>query len=86
MITTYFLAAFYGLFGLLLNLLPTGSLPSGFSEALAYFWGTMNAFSYLIPVDTMLQALLLVLAFDLVVLLWHFIHWSMAKIPFLHIR
>lgn len=86
MIFTFLIQIFVFLFGFLLGLLPTGSLPSGFSDALAYFWGTMNAFSYLIPLDTIIQALVIVLGFDLVILLWHIIHWVIAKIPFFHIR
>jgi len=86
MITSFFLNLLFGFFSLILGFLPTGSLPAGFVSALNYFWSLMNSFSYLIPMDTILQAVLVVLFFDLVVLLWHFIHWILAKIPFLHVR
>ena len=81
MISTFFLTSFYGLIALLLGFLPTGFLPSGVAQGINYFWGVVNTFSYIIPLDTMLQALLLVFAFDFAILLWHFINWVIRKIP-----
>jgi len=81
MIVTLIFNFFYLFLTGLLLLLPVGSLPSGFLTALNFFWGTVNTFSFVIPVDTMLQALVLVYGFDLVVLLWSVLQWVIRKIP-----
>jgi len=81
MILTFLLNLFYAFAAFIVNILPTGSLPSGFNTALVYFWGVMNTFSYVLPLDTILQATLLVLIFDGVIILWHFINWVIRKIP-----
>lgn len=81
MITTFFLSIINSFVGLLLNLLPTGSLPSGISTAISYFWAIVNSFSYVFPVSTLLAAFLVLLAFDLAVLLWHLLQWILRKIP-----
>jgi len=86
MIISFFLSTIYSLVNLIVGILPTGSLPSGFSTGLSYLWGIMNTFSYVLPVDTILQALIVALTFDAVILVWHFIHWGLRKIPFLHIQ
>jgi len=83
MIFTLLLNFLYGVVLFLIGVLPVGSLPTAFSAALNYFWGILNAFSYIIPVETLLEALLIMLAFDLAVLLWHFIQWVIRKIPFM---
>lgn len=81
MISTFLLNMASGFLGLLAGLLPTGSLPAGVSTSITNIWGMVNAFSYLIALDTMLQVLLLVIGFDLVLLLWSFINWVIRKIP-----
>lgn len=81
MIVTFLLNIFY-LFVLgLIQLLPTGNLPQAMTDAIAYFMGVVNSFSYVIPVGTLLQALAIVLAFDAAMLLWRFINWIIRKIP-----
>lgn len=81
MIFTLILNFFYALLNFLIEVLPTGNLPAGFTSALNYFWSVVNAFSYIIPVGTLLSALLIMLAFDLAVLVWHFVQWIIRKIP-----
>lgn len=81
MITSFFLYIFYSFVGLLLSILPTGHLPATMQNAFAFFLGAANAFSYVFPVATLLQALLAVVAFDGAVLVWHFINWIIRKIP-----
>jgi len=81
MILTFLFSQFYILVDFLLGFLPSGGLPAAFATALAFFWGTINSFSYIVPVDTMLQALLAVIAFDLAVLGWHILQWVIRKIP-----
>lgn len=84
MITTFLLNIFFSLVNALLGVLPVGSLPSGVSSSITSIWGYVNAFSYVIALDTFLQVLALVVAFDLVVLLWHIIQWIIRKIPGMH--
>lgn len=81
MITTFFLTIFYSFVNLIVGFLPVGSLPSAVNTAIVYFWGVMQTFSYVVPVDTLLQAILVVFVFDFAVLLWHFINWIIRKIP-----
>lgn len=81
MIATLFLNFFNDFLGGLLNLLPTGVLPSGITSGVLYFWYALNAFSFVFPVNALLAALLFVLAFDVGVLLWHLVQWVIRKIP-----
>jgi len=81
MITTFLLNILFSFVSFIVDFLPVGDLPSGFNTALVYFWGVMNTFSYVLPLDTILQATLLVLIFDGVIILWHFINWVIRKIP-----
>jgi len=81
MITSFFLSVFYGFINLIVGFLPTGSLPVGITTAFAYFMGVVNSFSYVVPIDTLLQAALVILAFDGALILWHFINWIIRKIP-----
>jgi len=81
MITTFLLTSFYSLIGLLLGILPTGHLPTQITTAFAYFFGVANTFTYIVPIYTLMQAMLVVLAFDGAVVLWHFANWIIRKIP-----
>jgi len=83
MITSFFLNIFALFLSGLLSLLPSGSLPAAFSSSLSSVWGFVNAFSYVIAVDTLIQVVVLVIAFDLAVLLWHVLQWVIRKIPFI---
>lgn len=81
MITTFILDIFYNFVNFLVNLLPTGSLPTSIASSIENIWGFINAFSFVIALDTFLQVLLIMLAFDAVVLLWHLIEWIIRKVP-----
>jgi len=81
MIVTFVLNFFYNLLVYLANVLPTGFLPQGINDAINYFWGALNAFSYVFPVVTLLEALSVVLVFDAAVLFWHIFQWILMKIP-----
>jgi len=81
MILTFILSLFFGLIGLLASALPTGHLPAIMTTAFAYFFGVANTFSYVVPVATLMQALIVVVAFDGAILVWHFINWIIRKIP-----
>lgn len=62
-------------------LLPTGHLPVAITTSFNYLWSLVNAFSFVIPVDTLLQAIAVVLAFDGAMMIWRFINWIIRKIP-----
>jgi len=81
MISSFFLTFFALFLSGLLSLLPSGSLPLEISASLTSVWGFVNAFSYVIAVDTLLQVVALAIAFDIVVLVWHLIQWIIRKIP-----
>jgi len=81
MISSFFLTIFYGLLNLLVGFLPTGNLPTQIVSALSYFFGVANLFSYVIPITTIFQAIVVVIAFDGIIMLWHFINWIIRKIP-----
>lgn len=81
MIITLLLNIAYSFIDGLILLLPVGSLPTQFMTAVNYFWGIFNSFSYIIPVQTLFEALLIVLAFDLVLLGWRFLNWIIRKLP-----
>jgi len=81
MIVTLFLNLVYFFLQGLIGLLPTGHLPTVMTSAFAYFVGVANLFSYVVPIDTLLQAALIVLVFDGAILVWHFLNWIIRKIP-----
>jgi len=81
MISTFILTILHAFLGFIVGLLPTGSLPSSISSSLTNIWGFVNAFSYVIALDTLIQVVALAIAFDLVVLLWHVVQWIIRKIP-----
>jgi hypothetical protein len=81
MITTFLLTILGSFLGVLLALLPVGHLSSSITSSVTNIWGFVNAFSYVIALDTLIQVVLLMIAFDLVLLLWHVINWIIRKIP-----
>jgi len=81
MITTFLLTVLLSFLSLLVGFLPTGSLPAAVATSVTSLWGYVNAFSYVLALDTLLQVLVLVVAFDITMLLWHIIQWIIRKIP-----
>jgi len=81
MIVTFFLNLFFSVIRLLVDFLPNGHLPSQITSAFTYYFGAANLFSYIIPIGTIVSALLVIIAFDGIVLIWHFINWIIRKIP-----
>jgi len=81
MIVTFILTILYSFINLLLGILPTGHIPAGFTNAFAYFMGLVNAYSYVVPIGTLLAAAAVVLVFDGALMLWYFINWIIRKIP-----
>jgi len=86
MITTFFILIVNTFFGVLLSLLPVGSIPSGILSSLNYVVGVMNTFNWFFPLDTLFAVLLITLSYELAVVTYHFVIWLLRKIPFLNIR
>jgi len=84
MIITFLLFIFNAFVGFLLTLLPSGHLPAVITTSFAYLLGILNSFSYVVPVDTLLQAAAVVLVFDGAMVLWYFVNWIIRKIPGMH--
>lgn len=81
MITAFILTIFLGFVNFVVGFLPTGNLPAAIGTAFTYFISLLNTFSFVIPVDTLLQAAAVILVFDGVMVLWYFINWIIRKIP-----
>jgi len=87
MIFTIFFTIVNIFLSLLLLALPDApALPGVISTSVAFLWGFLWNFNYIVDVPTLFTILGLTLAFELGVVLWHLLHWLLAKIPFLHIR
>jgi len=83
MITGFLLLMVGNLLDFVLQILSQDHLPVEFTDALAYFWGVINSFSYVLPVDTLLQAFLLIIAVEAFLLLFHAALWVIKHIPFI---
>lgn len=83
MITSFLLTILNTFLLFIVGFLPTGSLPLQISTSIVNIWGYVNAFSYVIALDTLIQVVVLAVAFDLVMLLWYLINWILKKIPWI---
>jgi len=81
MITTFFINILFSFLSTLLGFFPTGSISQSILDSISYLWGIGNSFSYVIPMDTFLQAIVLVMAFEVFVLLWSIVGWIIRKVP-----
>jgi hypothetical protein len=71
----------------MLSILPDASVfPDTVTTSINYIFGFLWNFDYIIDVSTLFTVLGLVIAFELGILVWHGIHWLIAKIPFVNIR
>jgi len=81
MIVTLLLTILNSFLGFMLGFLPNGTLPTGITTAVSYFVGLANSFSYVIPVQTLFQAFVVVVGVDIAILAWHLMNWVIRKIP-----
>jgi len=65
----------------LMGFFPTGHLPAAITTAFVYFLAVVNSFSFIVPIDTLLQAAGVILLFDGAMVLWYFVNWIVRKIP-----
>jgi len=67
----------------LISLLPQGgTLPAEWTSAVTTMWGFIEAFEFLIPIDTLLWCLGIALTFHLGVFTFKMFNWIINKIPF----
>lgn len=83
MISSFFISVSASILSFIISVLPTGSLPIGVTDAIVYFWGIINAFSYVIPVDTLLQAMIVILSVEAFLLFFHLVRFVYKHIPIL---
>jgi len=81
MITTFFIQIAYSFLSFLVGLLPVGgSIPTSWVSAVQTLWYGINAFSFIVPVATLVSCLAIAMAFHLFVFAWKFLHWLWALI------
>jgi len=67
---------------LVLGLIPTSDgLPSGVSAAISTAVTYAKGVSFIFPIETLFQVLLLVFSVEAGLLAWKFINWLIKKIP-----
>lgn len=84
MITTFLLYIGLSFVNFIIGFLPVGNLPATITTAFAYFMSVVNSFSFVVPVDTLLQAAGVILVFDGAMVGWYFLNWIIRKIPGMH--
>jgi len=80
MITTFFLTVLFSFLGLVLGLLPTGSLPTAITTSLEFIVGYMNTFNFFFPIQEIFVLLGVALLFELALQIFHFANWIYHKI------
>jgi len=87
MISTFLLSAVNSFLGFLIPRLPIGHLPTIIFDSVNYFWSALNSFTFINPVATMIQAVVVIMIYEAARFFLEFIlPWVLTKIPFLHIR
>jgi len=82
MIATVLLNFLYSFLGVILGLIPvTVQVPSQWISAINTIWGYINAFSFILPVQTLLSVLAIAIAWHIGVFLFHMMTWIIRKIP-----
>jgi len=67
-----------------LQILPQGgTVPTEFISAVYQIWGDINAFSFIVPITTLLTVLSLAFALHIGIFIFKSIHWIITKIPFI---
>lgn len=81
MITGFFLQLLLWLVGAVINVLPNAkALPAGFQDAVTLIATQLSAFSWLLPVYSLINAVIFVVAFDALVLLFRLSVWVLKII------
>jgi len=81
MITGFILTIIYYFIAFLVGLLPLGSdFPASWVVAVNQIWGYINAFSFIVPVSTLVYVLGIAISFHLFIFAWKVIHWVLSLI------
>jgi len=72
MIIAFFVKIITAILGFFIGLLPVINIPTGWTDAITLIWGYMNAMSFLLPIQTLLTILGLVMTVEVVIFIWHF--------------
>jgi len=80
MIIGFFLQIFYMFLAFVINLLPVYAIPTGITQAIATIWGDINAWSFIFPVATLAQVLVVAMIFHGAIFAWHYFHLIFRKI------
>lgn len=76
MITSTFLNIIYAIINFFIGLLPIGgAFPTEWTTGVYTIWASINAFSFIVPVDTLVLCLGIAITFHLFVFGWNFMHW-----------
>lgn len=82
MITDFVLQIPALLMSVILSLLPSGQmLPTAWVQAVYTIWADINAFSFIVPVQTLLTVLAIAMTFHVAILTFRIFHWLITKIP-----
>jgi hypothetical protein len=83
MIITYLIIGFLSFVGAIFSLFPTVSaLPAGMSDSLASVFGYIVPFNFIIPLDTLVGVLGIILTFELGYLFFKIVMYIYKLIPF----
>lgn len=84
MIVTLILTIVYSFLAFIVGALPNGStLPAGLSSAITFALYSANMLDYIIPVNSLLGALGIVLAVEFALWGFHGVMWVYRHIPFI---
>jgi len=75
MITGFFLQIGLSLLQFFVGLLPVIAFPTQITTAFQTVWGYVNAFSFIFPVATLVQVLVIAGIFHLTILGWRMANW-----------
>jgi len=68
----------------ILSILPEGgTIPTIWTNAVYTIWSYINAFSFIVPVDTLLTCLGIAMVFHIAIFTFRLFHWLITKIPFI---
>jgi len=84
MIFNFFLSIPAYLIGALISILPDGgTVPQEWVSAVSSMWNYVEAFSFVVPIETLLWCLGIALTFHISILGFKLFHWIITKIPFI---
>jgi hypothetical protein len=67
-----------------IDILPNGgAINTEWVNGVYTIWADINAFSFIVPVSTLLSVLAIALTFHLTILGFKLFHWIITKIPFI---